>query len=240
MDRGNSFLLSIINKARANNQTGYWEMISAAANDSKAVEKIRNSICVAELRKGAMSEITVSPSIVEMRIEAFSVCDPESLKILWKELRDVDEGNPFIQAAMSSLERIIFPQKVDFNKEPWHWSDHITALPPEGFLLSQRPMHDIDLTTNDLIIAANNGGGILRALRHQNISLDNVDFSYWLNNISSIESWTLALVIELSRKADIPIEQWRERYIKYFKDITEPLEFIPSIYTLISPDWVVP
>ena len=240
MDRSGPFILSVFNKARKNDLAGYWELILAAINDSTAVRNIARGVSATELCKGAMSELAISPTVVEMRIEALSVCNIELLRVIRDELKDIDKDNPFLHVAKCSLEKIFSPKKVDFDKEPWHWSNHLTALPPDGFLLSQRPMHETKLTTDDLITATSNGGGILRALRYQNVSFENIDYSHWLNTISSIDPWVLALVIEISRKSGIPIKEWRVRYINYFKVITEPCAAIPSIYTLISPDWVVP
>ena len=49
----------------------------------------------------------------------------------------------------------------------------------------------------------------------------------------------LSLIIEFSRKTDMPIEEWQKSYLIYIQKNNNPKHLIPSIYTLIDEKWVV-
>jgi hypothetical protein len=243
MDRSNNFILKIIEKARINKLEGYWELIATAAGDDKAIIKTLSCLDINELDKGAMSSVTSAPSIVEKRLQALSVSRIDLLNQLWNDLKNKNGedpfGNPFLYMAKQTLKKIIFPQKTNDILEPWKWNDNLNIKPNKAVLLSLRPLLDKELTTKDFFNAIQNGGVILRALRFQNVILDNIDFSYWMKNISSNDPWILAIIIELSRKANIPIEKWIESYLPFYENVLDPLDVIPSIYTLISSEWCV-
>ena len=176
-----------------------------------------------------------------------SVSRPVALRRLfdeWQELydrgkitRDDSLLKPWLEAKM------FFTQdEFDPTAQPWSWHEEFCLFPDKARLLARRPLKETHLTHQDIQAAISQGEGILRALRTQQVTIEESNFFYYSNDITSLVPYTLAMLIELSRRSNFDQNIWIERFLEIIPipDYKRPLSLTPSIYCLLNPSWCVP
>lgn len=244
MDRERYCLLDKLKRVSSQRYDGYWELLSTAAGHEPSVKKTLSGLVTQELRYG--TPIAITPVMAEERVLALSVSHPTALRQLfdeWEELNsrgEITRDDAWLLRAWTQAKRCFTQDECDLTAQPWSWYEEFTLFSQNGRLLAQRPLREKYLTHQDIQAAISQGQGILRALRTQEVKIEQTTFFHYSNQIESLDPYTLALVIELSRKNDFDQNIWIKRFLQRIPNENRPLELTPAIYCLLNESWCVP
>jgi hypothetical protein len=244
MDSASHRILESLKQVCSQRIDYYWELLATAAGDQKAMKRTVEGLETQNLK--LETEVTISPVMAEERVLALSVSNPTKLYQLfsnWQLMYDrqeISRDDACLTRAWGQAKRYFTPEQCNFESTPWSWHEEFTPFSGNGRILSRRPLKEKHLTSQDLHAATQHGAGVLRALRTQNVELEASAFFHYSNQISSIDPYVLAVLIELSRRTDFDTEIWVEKFLEIFPTVTEPLYLTPSIYCLLNPEWCVP
>ncbi|AFY83042.1 hypothetical protein [Oscillatoria acuminata] len=245
MDRKRNSLLNDFKQICSQRSDGYWELLSTAADYEPSVKKTLAGLATQELRYG--TSIANTPVMAEERVLALSVSQPAAVRKLfdeWQNLYDKEEitqGDAWLMRAWGQAKRYFSPEdECNPMDKPWSWYEEFTPFSQNGRLLTRRPLREKYLTNQDIQAAISQGPGILRALRTQQVKIEEATFFYYSNEIESLDPYILALLIEFSRKNNFDQNIWIENFLEIIFNKNNPLELTPSIYCLLNPTWCVP
>jgi len=246
MDRSDYFLLGQLKKACSQRTNGSWELLATAAGNPHSLSKTLQGLALDELKLEFMSTVTFSPSIVEERVEALSVSRPDLLRHLLAEWEvevcqnQLASENVFITRAISTARTLFTVDQVDPNAEPWLWNEHLNVFSPNASRsLAHRPIINQVITLEDIKNAIPHGGGVIRALRGQNIQLEESIFTHYAQLMNSTSSYILSLLIELSRQTSFNTDIWIEHCLDFLPKTSDPYNLTPMTYSLLNPSWYV-
>ena len=245
MDRKRHNLLNDLKQMCSQRSDGYWELLSTAAGYEPSVKKTLAGLAIQELRDG--TSIANTPVMAEERVLALSVSRPAAARKLFDELqnlydqKEIDRGDAWLMRAWGQGERCFRQEdECDPMAEPWSWYDEFTPFSNNGRLLTRRPLREKYLTHQDIHAAISQSKEILRALRTQEVKIEEATFSHYSNEMESLDPYILALLIEFSRKNNFDQNIWIQRFLERIPKENHPLELTPSVYCLLNPTWCVP
>jgi len=216
---------------------GSWELLATAAGSKKSTTKSMNAINFDELQKGMFSDLLVSRSFVEDRIDSLSVLYRPYLKTLWEKIGGSSPSNEYVETAQIKLNYIFKPDISPTSTDSWEWSENINILLEKARELKSKPIKNTFLSFEELYPAAEYGGASLYSLIGQNVHIDKEVFYKFLQNPDVLEGWSLAALIELAYERGISKETWLDFFVSEIRKTDDPLFLTPSIYSLLSEDW---
>ena len=224
---------------------GSWELLSTAAGHEPSVKKTLSGLVTLDLLH--CTPITVAPSVVRERVLALSVSHPAALGQLFDEWQDLyNQGRIarddywLLAAWQEAKECFTQENELDLTAQPWSWYEEFTLFSQKGRLLTRRPLKEKYLTYQDIQAAISQGKGILRALRTQEVKIEEATFFHYSNQIESLDPYILAFLIEFSRKNNFDQNIWIKRFLERIPHEKEPLNLTPSVYCLLNSTWCVP
>ena len=244
MDSTNSFALAVRDIAAGKRRNAGWEAIGVASGDPQALGRARAGLAVAELGRGALSDLSIAPSVVEARIEALSVFDRRFPGELLTELSAADgdhRENPFLSRARDVAKAAVRPLPTVNHAFPsWSWDDHVGATAWDARPLASRPMDFRQFDAKDIQRAAASGGGIFVALRTQATQFDPGCFEPLGTTLRTYDAWAMALVVELSRKSTFDQGAWEEPVLSLLRETDDASVAIPFVYPVLNRQWSLP
>jgi hypothetical protein len=190
------------------------------------------------------SEKTVAPSVIRDRVEALSVSRADLVADLLTDLEGVPvderERRPFLFAAWSMCQAVSVRPEVDETAADWSWDEGLDMSIFALHALERRPLRDRSLGVRHLEAALARGGGLLRAARFQDVSIEAEVFDPWVDKIAYLAPWIVSMLVELSRKTSFDQQRWREAYLPILQRTEDPEDVIPAVYSLLNHHWWVP
>lgn len=244
MDRAGHKLLEDLRHICSLRTERYWELLATAAGNTESMAKTICGLETQNLKIGA--EISGPPVMAEERVLALSVSNPTKLHQLfseWQSMHDqqqISRDDAWLIRAWGQAKRYFTVEQYDFQAPSWSWHEEFTPFSHNGRILSQRPLREKVLTAQDLCDAVENGAGVLRALRTQDVELDAQAFYYYSEQVGYLDSYHLALLIEISRRTNFNQDIWIKSFLSAIPTAAAPLDLTPAVYCLLNPSWCVP
>lgn len=245
MDERRHFLLEKLRLCCQQRKDKDWAFLAAASGDELCIQEIYRALASYTWQ---YFPAELEPFVnAEWRVVALSISRLDLLQQLLLQWEMEPNTNNFenwntcsewIYTSAVTARCFLESPKLEPSAEPWSWEEYAERCIIPNDLIS-RPLKETFLTVGDIQKSIEVKGAALKALRTQSVKIDPAVFEHYSQLIETTAPYATALLIELSRSTNFPIENWIENVIKVFPKIQNPIYLMFITGGLLNPQWRV-